>query len=83
MTTRFLGRTIESTMEFTVWDPPREFRYVSRQPGAPDLDNRRVFEPIPGGTRLQGTTEAVPRAEMALFADVPSCWSCVGCTPRR
>jgi hypothetical protein len=62
MTTRFLGRTIESTMEITVWDPPREFRYTSRQPGAPDLDNHRVFEAIRGGTRLRGTTEAMPAA---------------------
>ena len=69
MTTRFLGRTVESTMEVTVWDPPREFRYVSRQHGAPDLDNRRVFEPIPGGTRLRGTTEVVPRQGMAHAID--------------
>jgi glyoxylase-like metal-dependent hydrolase (beta-lactamase superfamily II) len=69
MTTRFRGRTIDSTMELTVWDPPREFRYVSRQPGAPDIDNRRVFEPTPGGTRLRGTTETVPRAGMGRVSD--------------
>jgi glyoxylase-like metal-dependent hydrolase (beta-lactamase superfamily II) len=69
MTTRFLGRTIESTMELTTWDPPREFRYRSRQPGAPDLDNRRTFEPIPTGTRLRGTTVVVPRPGAAGLAD--------------
>jgi glyoxylase-like metal-dependent hydrolase (beta-lactamase superfamily II) len=69
MTTSFLGRTVESTMELTVWDPPREFRYLSRQPGAPDIDNRRVFEAIPGGTRLRGTTETVPRAGTARVSD--------------
>lgn len=69
MTTMFLGRTVESTIELTTWDPPREFRYTSQQPGAPDLDNRRVFEPTSGGTRLRGTTEVVPRAGMKLVAD--------------
>jgi hypothetical protein len=61
LTTAFLGRKVESHLEVTVWDPPREFRYVARQAGAPDLDNRRVFEPDPGGTRLRGTTEVLPR----------------------
>jgi hypothetical protein len=69
MTTTFLGRTVESTLELTVWDPPREFRYISRQPAGPDLDNRRVFEPTPGGTRLRGTTEAVPRPGLARVTD--------------
>jgi len=69
MTTKFLGRTVESTMELTTWDPPREFRYRSRQPGAPDLDNRRTFEPIPNGTRLRGTTVVVPRPGVAGLAD--------------
>ena len=69
MTTRFLGRTVESAMEITTWDPPREFRYRSRQPGAPDLDNRRTFEPIPQGTRLRGTTVVVPRPGVAGLAD--------------
>ena len=69
MTTRFLGRTVESAMELTTWDPPREFRYRSRQPGAPDLDNRRTFEPVPNGTRLHGTTVVVPRPGVAGLAD--------------
>lgn len=69
MTTRFLGRTVESAMELTTWDPPREFRYRSQQPGAPDLDNRRTFEPVPNGTRLHGTTVVVPRPGVAGLAD--------------
>ncbi len=61
MTSAFMGRTITSELEMTVWDPPHEFRYLMRQPGAPTLDNRRVFEPVPGGTRMRGSTEATAR----------------------
>ncbi len=69
MTNAMLGRTIESELELTVWDPPREFRYTARQPGRPDLDNRRVFVPLPDGTRLQGTTESQPRGGLAGLTD--------------
>lgn len=58
MVSAVLGRTFESDLELTVWDPPREFRYTMRQPGRPDLDNRRLFVPVPGGTRLQATNES-------------------------
>ena len=61
MTTAFLGRAVESHLEITAWDPPREFRYVARQAGGPDLDNRRVFEPVSSGTLLRGTTAVLPR----------------------
>jgi hypothetical protein len=64
-----LGRRIASEIELTVWDPPHEFRYVSRQPGAPLLDNRRLLEPVPGGTRLSGTTTVTPRAGPAALVD--------------
>ena len=56
-----LGRTITSELEMTMWDPPREFRYVARQAGAPPLSNRRVIEPAEGGSRLYATTELTPR----------------------
>jgi hypothetical protein len=61
VTTAFLGRSVESRMEITVWDPPRELRYVAQQAGAPDLDSRRVFEPVSNGTRLRGSTAILPR----------------------
>lgn len=64
-----LGRRITSVIEVTVWDPPHEFRYVSRQQGAPLLDNRRVFETVPGGTRLRGTTTLTPRSGAAGLVD--------------
>jgi hypothetical protein len=64
-----LGRTITSELEVTVWNPPHEFRYTSRQAGAPPLDNRRVFEPDPAGTRLSGTTETVPRGGLPGLLD--------------
>lgn len=61
MTNRLLGRTFISDLEMTVWDPPHEFRYLSRQSGAPPLDNRRLFEEVPAGTRLHGATVITPR----------------------
>lgn len=69
MTNVVLGRPITSEIEVTVWDPPHEFRYFSRQPGTPPLDNRRVFEPVPEGTRLRGTTEVTPRPGLAGLVD--------------
>lgn len=69
LTSAFLGRSITSDLELTVWDPPREFRYVMRQPGKPSLDNRRTFEEVAGGTRLGGSTEAEPRGGLAGLAD--------------
>jgi glyoxylase-like metal-dependent hydrolase (beta-lactamase superfamily II) len=69
MTVQFVGRSVTSELELTEWDPPHAFRYVARHPGAPPLDNRRVFEPLPGGTRLRGSTEAAPRAGMAGLLD--------------
>jgi glyoxylase-like metal-dependent hydrolase (beta-lactamase superfamily II) len=69
MTNRILGRTLRSELELTEWDPPRAFRYVAHQAGEPDLDNRRVFEAVPGGTRLHGTTTMVVRAGTAGVTD--------------
>lgn len=69
MTSAFMGRTIASELEMTVWDPPHEFRYLMRQPGAPTLDNRRVFEPVPGGTRMRGSSEGALRAGVTGLID--------------
>ncbi len=62
--TRFPGRVVTSEIELTEWDPPRRFRYISRQRGLPTLDNDRVFEPAGTGTRLRcvTTVEARPGA---------------------
>jgi hypothetical protein len=70
MSNVILGRTITSEIEVTVWDPPREFRYQTHQPGTPPLDNRRTFEAAPGGgTRMHGTTDLVPRPGAAGLVD--------------
>jgi uncharacterized protein YndB with AHSA1/START domain len=61
MVTAFLGRMVHSDLELTEWDPPRGFRYTARQRGRPDLDNRRVFAEVAGGTRLIGTTRIPAR----------------------
>lgn len=69
MTNSFLGRTVTSEMEMTVWDPPHEFRYLTRQMGAPTLDSRRVLEPVPSGTRVHGVTEMTRRRGMPGLLD--------------
>jgi hypothetical protein len=69
MVTSFLGRDVTSDLELTSWDAPREFRYVARQRGRPDLDNRRVFVATEGGTRLAGTTRIRRRPGLAGLAD--------------
>jgi hypothetical protein len=69
MTSAFLGRSVTSDLELTVWDPPQEFRYVMRQPGKPSLDNRRTLVGVAGGSQLVGTTEAEPRGGLAGLAD--------------
>lgn len=64
-----LGRTITSEIEVTLWNPPWEFCYRSRQPGTPPLENRRVFEPTAQGTRLSGTTVVTPRPGLSGLLD--------------
>ncbi len=64
-----LGRSITSEIEVTVWNPPHEFRYLSRQPGTPALDNRRLFEAVSAGTRLRGTTTLTPRPGLPGLLD--------------
>jgi glyoxylase-like metal-dependent hydrolase (beta-lactamase superfamily II) len=69
MTNRILGRTVHSELELTEWDPPRGFRYLAHQSGDPDVDNRRVLEPVSGGTRLHGTTTIMVRPGVAGMSD--------------
>lgn len=69
VTSSILGRSVTSDLELTGWDPPKEFRYVMRQPGKPALDNRRTLTEVSGGVRLVGTTDAEPRGGLAGLAD--------------
>jgi uncharacterized protein YndB with AHSA1/START domain len=69
MVTSFLGRTVNSDLEVTEWDPPRGFRYTARQRGRPDLDNRRVFAEVAEGTRLIGTTRIPARRGLRGLVD--------------
>ena len=63
LTNKVLGRSFPMDLELTEWDPPRSFRYTVSQGGKPgNDDNRRSFEPVPGGTRLTGSTEIPTRA---------------------
>jgi hypothetical protein len=74
MVSAMLGRKFESDLELTVWDPPREFRYTMRQRGRPELDNRRLFVPVPGGTRLQATNESQLPGGLAGLTDRALGW---------
>lgn len=57
-------------LELTEWDPPTEFRYtVSRDGGPGNDENRRMFQPAAGGTRLTGTTEVPTRPGAAGLVD--------------
>ena len=65
-----LGRTFTSELEMTMWDPPREFRYVARQAGAPPLSNRRVTRGWPrAGACCTASTEMTPRAGVRGLLD--------------
>jgi carbon monoxide dehydrogenase subunit G len=75
MTNVLLGKSFTSELELTEWDPPKAFRYTVRQTGAPEIDNRRVYEPVSGGTRLRGTSEATPRAGLGGLADRLRMWA--------
>lgn len=72
MATRMLGRTVTTDLELVGWNRPNEFRYIGHNEDRPDMDNRRVFEAVPEGTRLTGTTVAHGRHGRAAFADLVS-----------
>lgn len=69
MVNRVLGQEIVSDLVLVEWDRPRSFAYVGHNRGRPDTENRRVFEPVPGGTRLTGTTTATPRPGVRGLVD--------------
>lgn len=58
---RFLGATVRTEMEVVEWEPGRRLRWRGTQPGRPDTDNLRTFEPTAGGTRLRGSTTITVR----------------------
>jgi hypothetical protein len=70
LTSAVLGRSMTMDLEVTEWDPPRSFRYTVSQGGKPgNDDNRRMFEPVTGGTKLTGTTEISARSGLAGLLD--------------
>ena len=58
MVNRILGQEVVTDLSLVEWDPPHSFRYIGHNRGRADTDNSRVFEAVPGGTRLTGTTTA-------------------------
>lgn len=66
---RFLGRDVTSDWELVEWDEPHGFRYLGRQAGRPDLDNRRTFVAEGPGTRFTGTSTMTPRRGLAGVVD--------------
>ncbi|MBK6763414.1 MAG: SRPBCC family protein [Micrococcales bacterium] len=68
MTNVLLGRSIESELELTAWDPPREYRYTARQPG-PGAALPKGVRAGTRGTQLSGTTEAALRRGLSGLID--------------
>ncbi len=55
----FLGRRIESQVEFTEYEPNRKCAQKSKSGPFP-VENQSTFEGVEGGTRINYTTEAQP-----------------------
>ena len=72
MTTTILGRTVTTELELIEWNRPNEFRYIGHNEDRPNIDNRRMFDVVPEGTRLTGTTAAHGRPGRAAVADLAS-----------
>jgi hypothetical protein len=64
MVSAMLGRTFESDLELTVWDPPREFRYTMRQRGRPELAPPSVGEEWGGWLRLPSKLPGAQRGAL-------------------
>jgi hypothetical protein len=69
MVNRVLGQQMVTDLELLEWDRPRSFRYVGHNRGRPDTENHRAFEPVPGGTRLTGTTTVEARPGLRGLVD--------------
>ena len=66
---RIFGQDIGTDLVLLEWNRPHSFRYVGHNHGRADTDNSRVFEVVPGGTRLTGTTTAQPQPGLSGWLD--------------
>jgi len=69
MVNRILGLDVVTDIALVEWDPPHSFRYIGHNQGRADTDNLRVFDAVPGGTRLTGTTTAQAGPGLAGLLD--------------
>jgi uncharacterized protein YndB with AHSA1/START domain len=69
LVTRLLGRERELTMTITAFEPNRLVTYTSTQPGLPDAQHERHFEPDGEGFVYRLVVEYEPRAGMTGLAD--------------
>jgi hypothetical protein len=65
----FMGRSIVSEFEVVEWEAPVRFRFLTRNDAGPTLETTYVFEEVPEGTRLTGTTEGDPRPGLRGLSD--------------
>ncbi len=72
MVNKVLGREVVTDLEVLEWDRPHQFRYVAHSTDHPDMDNKRTFDAVPGGTRLTGTTDATARRGVGWVFDTIS-----------
>ncbi len=65
LVTRLLGRERELTMTVTAFEPNRLVAYTSTQPGLPDAQHERHFEPDGAGFVYRLVVEYEPRRGIA------------------
>jgi uncharacterized protein YndB with AHSA1/START domain len=69
LVTRLLGRERELTMTITAFEPNRLVTYTSTQPGLPDANHERHFEPEGDGFVYRLVVEYEPRSGIAGLFD--------------
>jgi hypothetical protein len=69
LTTRLLGRERELTMTITALEPNRLVTYTSMQPGLPDAQHERHFEPDGEGFVYRLVVEFEPRGGITGLSD--------------
>ena len=69
LTIRLLGRERELTMTITALEPNRLVTYTSTQPGLPDVQHERHFEPDGEGFVYRLVVEYEPRGGIAGLVD--------------
>ena len=70
LTTRLLGRERELKMTVTAFEPDRLVTYASTQPGLPDAQHERHFEPDGEGFVYRLVVEYEPRGGIAGLYDL-------------